>query len=434
MEEETIVERLEEEINITHPQAFEIQLKLYNLFIPILCSIIILVNLLIVLSSGLILRKRQQPRSTYIFLGNVALSDLLIGTTTLAVQYCPDELRSEMVCCISIGMTVCSTLVSVYSVGLIGIDRYLYILYGLHYQRYVSSQRAHGMVLATWLLAGVISFLPAFGLRNPTDNGKLCWFIVLVPPKLVLFTTSVGMIPLALIIVLYSIILKYALVRISYLHRASIGDQLTQVGGLRLFRGGSSSSKTSVGSLDAPNVIYLQEERQIQAQPRRSIFKCFQKTIKPKSSLPVYSANKWKAIKIVLLTTGAFFVTWVPFFVASMLYAMCGPYSDPDYCDSLRVAIANPLALLGLCNSVLNPIIYAWWHNGFRESVKKIVKGILGERFQTEDLNNVPRISQVTRSTTEVSLVQGTDGTDEFSNVVERNTSIRTQNENSNSI
>ncbi|XP_055905844.1 5-hydroxytryptamine receptor-like [Eupeodes corollae] len=382
MEEESIVERLEKEINITHPQSLEIQLKLYDIFIPILCSVIILVNLLIVLSSGLILHKRQQPRSTYIFLGNVALSDLLIGITTLAVQYYPNEWRNEMVCCVSIGMTVCSTLVSGYSIGLIAIDRYLYILNGLHYQRLISSQRARGMVLAVWIFAGVVSFLPAFGLRNPTDDGKLCWFIVLVPPKLVLFTTSVGMVPLGLIIVLYSIILKHALVRISFLHRASSGDPGTHVGGLRLFRGGLSPSKTSVASLDALNVIRLQEDLELQRQRGRSIFSCCRRRNESKINLQVYSANKWKAIKIVLLTTGAFFVTWFPFFIASMLHAMCGPNSDPDYCDSLRVAIASPLAILGLCNSLLNPIIYAWWHNGFRESVKIIIKGLLCERFQ----------------------------------------------------
>jgi hypothetical protein len=56
------------------------------------------------------------------------------------------------------------------------------------------------------------------------------------------------------------------------------------------------------------------------------------------------------------------------------MYVHCDPQVTPEFCHNLRVAIASPLAILGFANSLLNPIIYAWWHNGFRETAKRIYR------------------------------------------------------------
>lgn len=62
----------------------------------------------------------------------------------------------------------------------------------------------------------------------------------------------------------------------------------------------------------------------------------------------------------------------VPFFIVSTLYVYCDHENNPNYCNGLKYAILNPLAILGFANSLLNPIIYAWWHNGFRTNVTRI--------------------------------------------------------------
>lgn len=76
---------------------------------------------------------------------------------------------------------------------------------------------------------------------------------------------------------------------------------------------------------------------------------------------------KWRAIKIVVLTSGTMAITMLPFFIVSLMYVYCecDPPNNPDYCDVLKEAIASPLTML-VSNSGLNPIIYAWWHSGFR--------------------------------------------------------------------
>lgn len=57
------------------------------------------------------------------------------------------------------------------------------------------------------------------------------------------------------------------------------------------------------------------------------------------------------------------------------MYVACDWNETPTRCRNIQYAIASPLAILGFVNSLTNPFIYAWWHNGFRESVKSIFCG-----------------------------------------------------------
>uniref|UniRef100_A0A182Y434 G-protein coupled receptors family 1 profile domain-containing protein n=1 Tax=Anopheles stephensi TaxID=30069 RepID=A0A182Y434_ANOST len=408
----------------------ETTLLLYDIFIPLLGSLIIILNLIVVVSGVLLLRKGQQPYTTYMFLGNVAVSDLLTGFAVIFGQYAPRGRRAEENCTLMIGLIVSTSLVSVYSVGLIAIDRYLYIVYGLQYQRYLTRTRARILIAATWLLGATIGFLPAFGWRGDTDGGRTCWFIRLAPPGLVILTAVLGILPVVLVIILYGIILQKALRRVNQLKKASRELRGVQTGNLRLFRGGAAGSVNGgaaratqsvppsgpgepnrSGANQSDTDQGLSEDELSRATPGRCLClrsrccssasgrskqgqKALNGTTDPAISGPVSttmttttaaatmttttttssskSPTKWKAIKVVMFTTGSFVVTWVPYFIASLMYVGCDPVTNGELCRSLQFAIASPLAILGFANSLLNPIIYAWWHNGFRASMKRL--------------------------------------------------------------
>uniref|UniRef100_A0A182SJK4 G-protein coupled receptors family 1 profile domain-containing protein n=1 Tax=Anopheles maculatus TaxID=74869 RepID=A0A182SJK4_9DIPT len=313
-------------------------------------------------------------------------------------------------------LIVSTSLVSVYSVGLIAIDRYLYIVYGLQYQRYLTRTRARILIAATWLLGATIGFLPAFGWRGDTDGGRTCWFIRLAPPGLVILTAVVGILPVVLVIILYGIILQKALRRVNQLKKASRELRGVQTGNLRLFRGGAAG--TANGGATQPATVQpgtgelnrsganqsdtdhgLSEDELSRATPGRCLCLrsrcCSSAAGRPKRAQKALngtdptvpttmtaaatttttsskSPTKWKAIKVVMFTTGSFVVTWVPYFIASLMYVACDPVTNGELCRSLQFAIASPLAILGFANSLLNPIIYAWWHNGFRASMKRL--------------------------------------------------------------
>lgn len=191
------------------------------------------------------------------------------------------------------------------------------------------------------------------GWSGDSYGGRVCWFIAVAPAPLVLLTVSVGIIPVILVMILYSIILYHAIANINKIQYSiqtinTITEQLEAMDNLRMFKG------TTELPLKKCNA-------------RRKISNC-------------HVPHKWKAVKIVLFTTFSFLFTWSPFFFACVLYvARKCEYTDPsDSCLTLRLLIASPLTLLGFTNSLINPLIYAWWHNGFRSYVRNRLKMCFG--------------------------------------------------------
>lgn len=80
--------------------------------------------------------------------------------------------------------------------------------------------------------------------------------------------------------------------------------------------------------------------------------------------------NKWRAIKVVILTTSSLILTWMPFFVTVIFFVFCEDKLTNPKCIRLRTWLGGPLAILAFINSILNPLIYAWWHKGFKRSAK----------------------------------------------------------------
>lgn len=53
-------------------------------------------------------------------------------------------------------MIIAAALVSVYSVGLIAVDRYLYIVHGLKYEKWMRVGRVRLLIIATWILGKLV--------------------------------------------------------------------------------------------------------------------------------------------------------------------------------------------------------------------------------------------------------------------------------------
>ncbi|KAL7020009.1 hypothetical protein ACKWTF_011342 [Chironomus riparius] len=352
-------------------------LRLYDIFIPLLGIFIILLNSIVVNASGLLIEKRQQPRSCYILLGNLGLSNLLTGIAVLFGHYYPS--RNDTSCAIQIGMIVSSSLVSVFSVLLVAIDRFLYISNGLRYQQYMFPNRVRFLIVISWIIGSIIGFLPlmAPSLRG-TMSGDQCWFILL-NSELVLATTTIGTIPIFIVVILYSIILKKALKKVGELKKATsfIATTAIETGdnNLRIFRGSTVDLRQTVDR-DQDTTAPLRKHSK--SKSLRCFWCCSSssKTYAPENiamtMTPRRQPSRWKAIKIVMFTTGSFVITWVPYFIVSTMYVYCDHENNPSFCNGLKYAIASPLAILGFANSLLNPIIYAWWHNGFRTNVTRI--------------------------------------------------------------
>uniref|UniRef100_A0A8C9ZK37 G protein-coupled receptor 119 n=1 Tax=Sander lucioperca TaxID=283035 RepID=A0A8C9ZK37_SANLU len=66
-----------------------------------------------------------------------------------------------------------------------------------------------------------------------------------------------------------------------------------------------------------------------------------------------------KALRTVGVLVGCFLVLWCPFFVACIVHLLC------ESCE-LTALLENYLWLLGLSNSLINPLVYAFWQREVR--------------------------------------------------------------------
>ncbi|KAL3285621.1 hypothetical protein HHI36_000149 [Cryptolaemus montrouzieri] len=282
---------------------------LYNILIPSFGAVIMVSNLAVVISTYLILRK---------------------------------------------GLITSTTLVSVYLIAFIAVDRYLYILYGTHYQRWVHLVKLQLVLVLVWIFGCGIGYLPLMGWSEDTRNGQDCWFIELAPKKLILIIVILSIIPLTFITVLYLTILYPALSKITETHmqmQGRISSEYVHGRRIRAFRG---------------NVNQTQNH---QLQPKGFLAKIF----KRKFSTSTNSSKRWKAVKLVFFTASSFIFMWIPYMAVSLYYANICDNNNTKRCRSLSLILDSPLAVLGMVNSLLNPVIYAWWHKGFNRFVKRRV-------------------------------------------------------------
>lgn len=161
-----------------------------------------------------------------------------------------------------------------------------------------------------------------------------------------------GSIPIFVVIILYSIILHRAVQNIIQSKKEH------QIGSTEV--GLPSNLRNSTGRQQRLSLV--------DNGKRSEVFKIS----KPPASRTNTTLNKWKTVNVVIFITGSFVITWMPYLTSCVVYIIkCESISIEKQCTSLRELIAGPLAILGFMNSLLNPLIYAWWHNGFRNYFKR---------------------------------------------------------------
>lgn len=76
-----------------------------------------------------------------------------------------------------------------------------------------------------------------------------------------------------------------------------------------------------------------------------------------------------KLAKMLALVTGIFIVSWTPFFVITGILAFQDDHSEEEWMRALSFYSAT----FGIFNSAVNPLIYAWKNNDFREAFKHML-------------------------------------------------------------
>lgn len=161
-----------------------------------------------------------------------------------------------------------------------------------------------------------------------TMTGEQCWFI-LINPELVLATTIIGIAPIFVVIILYSIILRKALLKIGELKSATSvvnatnGIETSGGNNLRYFVG-SRVDMVAEQDQDATTAVPLRHTSK-STSLRCCCWRCSKTDESSETNIAIEGAvltatpkrqqpSKWKAIKVVMFTTGSFVLTWVCWF------------------------------------------------------------------------------------------------------------------------
>ncbi|KAM4767782.1 glucose-dependent insulinotropic receptor [Cyanocitta cristata] len=308
-----------------------------------LASLIIAANMLVAII--LLCHIQKSGSKGLCFVLNLALADAMVGFTVMGLAvdelsqpFCP----SQNFCILRMAFVTSSSAASILSLILVACDRHLAIRKPFHYFQLVTGLRVGVCLVGLWLVAAVVGFLPVLIPRfQKVSNHWKCSFFNVFQPSYLLTMFCLGFFPaLFLFLYLYCDMLKIASVHVQHI------QEVEQAG-----LGGSCP--------------------------------------------PPRATSDMKAMRTVAMLIGCFTLSWLPFFIASIVQMVC-----PE-CFPYKV-IENFLWLLGLGNSLLNPLLYSYWQKDVQLQLSQLAAGVKrrvllhlgnGRCFPGRDTKALPTVS-----------------------------------------
>lgn len=318
----------------------EVRPRVMGVILSIASCLIISTNLLVAVALlKLLLKKRSQ---SWCFVLNLALADALVGVaiTGLATEDLNNNNISQSQlsyvnsdpttnttppaqgktrCLMRMAFVTSPCTASIMSMFLISLDRYAAIKMPLRYSQLSGKGTALGSLLALWISSLTVGFLPVMVRQLQTEGyGGFCAFFSVIHKVGMIVLFSACFFPvLSVFVYIYLDILKIA---------CSHQKQICQV--------------RQAGSRTADRHSHQHYEHHHQ-------------------QLRSHYWSHVKALRTVGVLVGCFLVLWCPFFVACIVHLLC------ESCQLTNV-LENYLWLLGLSNSLINPLVYAFWQKEVR--------------------------------------------------------------------
>ncbi|XP_017672471.1 PREDICTED: glucose-dependent insulinotropic receptor [Lepidothrix coronata] len=285
--------------------------------LALLASLILAANVLVAIVLLFLIPKSSNKGLCFVL--NLAIADTSVGFTVMSLAI--DEISqpfypSQKFCTLRMAFVIFSSAASILSLILVACDRHLAIRKPFHYVQLVTGQRIGMCLVGLWLVAATVGFLPVFVpvFQRFSDCGK-CSFFHVFHPAYLLTMFFMGFFPaLFLFLYLYCDMLKIASVHVQHI------QEVEQAG----LAGGCPPPRT---------------------------------------------ASDMKAMRTVAALIGCFTLSWLPFCIASIVLMFC------PKCFPYKI-IENFLWLLGLGNSLLNPLLYSYWQRDVRLQLSQLAAGV----------------------------------------------------------
>ncbi|XP_026166099.1 alpha-1A adrenergic receptor-like [Mastacembelus armatus] len=300
-------------------------------------------NILVILS---VVCNRHLRIPTNYFIINLAIADLLLGTTVLPVSATLEVLDywvfGRIFCDIWAAVDVLCCTASIMSLCVISIDRYIGVRYPLQYPMIVTEKRALLAMLGVWVLAVIISIGPLLGWKQPPSQDDTKCQITEEPFYTLFSSLGSFYIPLAVILAMYCRVYIVA--------------------------------KRTTKNLEAG----MMKERQEDSNELTLRIHCRNQQVQDlcsgpsagRSTLSVkllkFSREK-KAAKTLGVVVGMFILCWLPFFLVLPIGSFNNSLRPPE-------TYFKVIFWLGYFNSCLNPIIYPCYSREFKQAFIRILR------------------------------------------------------------
>lgn len=356
--------------------------------------------------AAIALERTLQTVANYL-IGSLAVTDLMVSVLVLPMAAHSQVLNKwtlgQVTCDIFISLDVLCCTSSILHLCAIALDRYWAITDPIDYVNKRTPRRAAILISITWIVGFSISIPPMLGWRTPEDRSDPDACKISEDPGYTIYSTfGAFYIPLILMLILYGKIFKAARFRIrktvKKTEKKKVADTSLSISPATIQRKSngepSKNWKRSVepkpnnacvngavrhsedgSALEIIEVHQYANSKNHLALPNHSndnlSTTCFEKKNNDKSAADakrkVALARERKTVKTLGIIMGTFIFCWLPFFIVALVL----PFCESCHMPHLLFDVIN---WLGYSNSLLNPIIYAYFNKDFQSAFKKIIK------------------------------------------------------------
>ncbi|XP_066501314.1 glucose-dependent insulinotropic receptor [Hoplias malabaricus] len=311
--------------------------------------LIISTNLLVAIALVLLIQKKGSQ--SWCFVLNLAIADILVGLAITGIA--TDALKRHVtsvhkeVCLLRMAFVIAPSSASILTMFFISLDRYMAIKLPLRYSQLMGRRMIAGALVSLWLLSTAVGFMPNMVEEmQHSRNDSICTFFSVIEPQSIIVVFCVAFFPVLLVFIYFYLdILKIACGHQRRIRRAM-----------------------QAGSGCLPHNRYWVHV---------------------------------KALKTVAVLVGCFTLCWCPFFIVSVVQVLC------PKCK-LYGFLENHLWLLGLTNSLINPLVYAFWQREVRQQLGDMFACIKACQCctKTTESTDVCPIDHTTATQTRISVDQ----------------------------
>ncbi|KAK3539473.1 hypothetical protein QTP70_008635 [Hemibagrus guttatus] len=320
--------------------------------------------------AAIALERSLQNVANYL-IGSLAVTDLMVSVLVLPMaalyQVLDKWTLGQEICDLFIALDVLCCTSSILHLCAIALDRYWTITDPIDYMNKRTPKRAAMLISLTWIIGFSISIPPMLGWRKPEDRSDPDACSISQDPAYTVYSTfGAFYLPLVIMLVLYGRIFRAARFRI----RKNVGKR--QKVSARIPEHDKISVSISTGRTIKPKTEFMElraENCKRHFLPLSNASPSEQKNgrsveTKRKTAL----ARERRAVKTLGIIMGTFILCWLPFFTVALVLPFCkARCSMPDW-------LADVINWLGYSNSLLNPVIYAYFNKDFQNAFKKILK------------------------------------------------------------